>query len=160
LDIETLYEDFGDTHVIMMRMHHLISSVLRIDKRWANFAFDFSEARYDIQELMLVTDILITDYSSVMFDYSNLKRPIIFYVYDYDLYSAEIRGTYFDLKKEAPGPVLETMDELVDAIASIDDLVPKYRDKQQAFNRKFCSLEKGTASRAVVDQVIRPKTRT
>ena len=157
LDLERFQKEFGETHILLLRLHHLISSQLDISKIKPYFAFDFSAPKYDIQELMLISDILITDYSSVMFDYANLQKPIVFFAYDIELYSQGIRGMYFDLKKEAPGPVVETMDELIKVINGIDVSIKRYVEKQQEFKLKFCSLENGKASQAVIEQVIKPQ---
>lgn len=156
LDLDDLRREFGETHVIILRLHHLIVSALKINPEHEGFVFDFSSGRYDIQELMLVTDVLITDYSSVMFDYSNLCRPIVFFAYDLAEYSSDIRGTYFDLKEEAPGPVVETMEDLVVAIRDTAVWEEEYATRQKAFHEKFCSLENGTASDQVIDKIIKP----
>ena len=77
----------------------------------------------DIAELYLKADGLITDYSSVFFDYSVLERPIFFYCYDLEAYRDELRGFYLDFEKIAPGPISTNEDELV-------------RDIKSAFNPK------------------------
>ena len=69
----------------------------------------------DINHLYVISDLLVTDYSSVFFDYANLKRPEIFYMYDLEAYGNEIRGFYIDLD-ELPGPIVQTEDELIKAI--------------------------------------------
>ncbi len=76
-----------------------------------DFAIDVSDYQ-DINDLYIVSDLLITDYSSVFFDYANLKKPMIFYAYDLEEYAGEIRGFYFDYVEEAPGPIL-TQEEQV-----------------------------------------------
>lgn len=159
LDLEALREQFKDTHVFILRLHHLIVSALDLGDACKGFAVDCSSSQHDIQELMLASDVLITDYSSVMFDYTNLLRPIIFYAYDLEEYSNDMRGTYFDLKEEAPGPVVETMDDLIGAIANIEELAQGFADKQKAFFKKFCTFEDGGASRKVVERVIEPEFR-
>ena len=70
----------------------------------------------DVSELYLAADVLVTDYSSVMFDFALTGRPIVFYAYDLDRFRDEIRGFYFDLLPQAPGPVARTEDELVEAL--------------------------------------------
>src|SRR5699024_12745895 len=86
---------------------------------YPSFVFDFSNYS-DISELYLVSDILITDYSSVFFDYANLKRPILFYTYDLEKYRNQLRGFYLDLDTEVTGPLLETPEDLLEAIKNID----------------------------------------
>ena len=60
----------------------------------------------DITDLYLISDMLITDYSSVFFDYANLKRPVLYYTYDLDKYRDVLRGFYLDMEKDLPGPLL------------------------------------------------------
>ncbi|WP_178076312.1 CDP-glycerol glycerophosphotransferase family protein, partial [Pseudomonas sp. 2822-15] len=67
----------------------------------------------DIAELYLISDILITDYSSVFFDYANLKRPILFFTYDINKYKDTLRGFYLDFENEAPGPLLKESDDVL-----------------------------------------------
>ncbi|MDI1802353.1 CDP-glycerol glycerophosphotransferase family protein, partial [Staphylococcus aureus] len=69
-----------------------------------------------ISDLYLISDALVTDYSSVMFDFGVLKRPQIFYAYDLDKYGDELRGFYMDYKKELPGPIVENQTALIDAL--------------------------------------------
>jgi CDP-glycerol glycerophosphotransferase len=156
LDIQKLSDHFSNEFIIILRLHHLIVKANKIDQNFSSFVFDYSSAQYDIQELMLVSDILITDYSSVMFDYSNLSRPIIFYTYDLKEYLSNIRGTYFDLAATAPGPLVENMEDLIKTIHNIGIIDPIFSEKQKAFRHKFCSLEKGNATQKVIDRIIKP----
>lgn len=158
LDIEKLYNRFAKSHVLILRLHHLDSLKLGIDTKYNGFVYNFSESKYDIQELCLVSDMLITDYSSIMFDYANLNRPQIFYAYDLEYYKNELRGVYFDIEEEGPGPVVKTMDELIDAIERIDEICQeKYSKKYGAFRRRFCYLDDGMASERVIDEIITKK---
>src|SRR5699024_9544165 len=80
LDLQKMQDELGDEYIILLRMHYVIASQLDIFE-FKGFAYDYSDYD-DINELYLVSDVLITDYSSVFFDYANLKRPILFYTYD------------------------------------------------------------------------------
>ena len=108
----------------------------------------------DIRGLYSISDLLITDYSSVFFDYANLERPMIFYVYDIDNYRDKLRGFYFDFENQAPGPLVKTTDALIDTIKESEssDFNETYNTK--AFRDKFCSLEDGHASERVAEEVI------
>ncbi|WP_458404760.1 CDP-glycerol glycerophosphotransferase family protein [Methanobrevibacter sp.] len=106
----------------------------------------------DIAELYLISDMLITDYSSVFFDYANLKRPILFYTYDIDKYQNVLRGFYIDIN-EVPGPLLMTNDEIVSAIRNIDKINEEYADKYEKFYNRFCYLDDGNASKRVYDEI-------
>jgi|SRR5690606_13127773 len=103
-----------------------------------------------VQELLLITDILITDYSSVMFDFANTRNPMLFYTYDLELYRDKVRGFYMDFEKEAPGPFVRNTEEIIDAIQNIEIIKKQYLDKYKQFYEKYCYLEDGKASERVV----------
>ncbi len=150
LDFSCLKEQLAKDYIILVKAHYLVSE--RIDfNSYQDFLFQFGAA-YDIAELYLISDILITDYSSVMFDYSLLNRPMIFYAYDLDYYKDQLRGFYFDFIQEAPGPITKTTQELVQAILDYDDI--RYQEKYQKFKEKYNHADHGDASGRVVDLMI------
>ena len=100
---------------------------------------------------MLAADVLVTDYSSMMFDFANTGRPMLFFTYDLDAYRDEIRGFYFDFENDAPGPLLRTTEELVDALGDIDAVMAAHASRYQAFASTFCALDDGHAAARVVD---------
>ena len=104
----------------------------------------------DISELYVVSDMLITDYSSVFFDYANLKRPIIFYMYDLEEYRDELRGFYFGLEG-LPGNIVKTESELIEEITKTNEF--NFNDKYKTFNDKFNYLDDGNAAKRVVAEV-------
>jgi CDP-glycerol glycerophosphotransferase len=104
-----------------------------------------------IEELMLVSDVLVTDYSSVMFDYALLDRPIVIYAPDWQEYMYE-RGVYFDLVAHPPGVVARTPHELVTAFES--GAVWRSRSLRAAFRERFCEFDDGHAAEKVVRRVI------
>ena len=95
--------------------------------------------------------MLITDYSSVMFDYSILKRPILFYCYDLNEYKDTLRGFYFDFIEEAPGPIIKSTQNLIDAIKEYDHSV--YKEKYDAFISKYNHADDGKASKKIVELI-------
>jgi CDP-glycerol glycerophosphotransferase len=101
----------------------------------------------------LVSDLLITDYSSVFFDYANLKRPMIFFTYDIDDYRDHLCGFYFDFEKQAPGPIVKTTDEVVESVRRIEQNHFAVSANFESFYRKFCSMEDGHSSARVVNTV-------
>ena len=103
IDLDNLYKKLGDDYVILLRMHYLISNALDLSG-YENFAIDVSNYN-DVSELFLISDCLITDYSSVMFDYGILKRPQFFFAYDIDKYDKGLRGFYMNYMKDLPGPI-------------------------------------------------------
>ncbi|MFE0734659.1 CDP-glycerol glycerophosphotransferase family protein [Streptomyces sp. NPDC058855] len=147
-DLEEFAERFGDTHTLLIRTHYLNSVSLPPSVRGR--IVDVSRL-HDITPLLALADGLITDYSSVMFDYGLLDRPMIFFTYDYDEYAKENRGTYFDLKERAPGPVVATEEELFGVIANFkDEADTKYAAARQRFNAEFSEYDRGDAARQIV----------
>ncbi|QTN00810.1 glycosyltransferase [Sediminibacillus dalangtanensis] len=151
LDLEQMRSRLGDDYVVVLRMHYLIANQLDISE-FEGFAYDFSKYD-DIGHLYLVSDILVTDYSSVFFDYANLKRPILFYTYDLDVYKDTLRGFYFDIENEAPGPLLKNTEQVIKALENIDSLSEDYAKRYHAFYTKFCAWDEGNAAEKVVQQV-------
>lgn len=151
MDLSSLRENLGDSYIILLRLHYLVAENLDM-LEYDDFVFDFSHHE-DIRELYLVSDMLITDYSSVFFDYANLKRPMLFYVYDIDAYRDKLRGFYFDFESKAPGPLVRTTDELIEAIKEFDQSGFLPTRSIIEFYDKFCYLEDGNASRRVVKEV-------
>jgi CDP-glycerol glycerophosphotransferase (TagB/SpsB family) len=101
-----------------------------------------------VEELMLAADVLVTDYSSIMFDYAVLDRPIVIHAPDWEIYRT-LRGTYFDLMEEPPGPITRTEQEVVAALENGDPGA----SARAGFRAKFCSLEDGCAAERVVKRV-------
>ncbi len=151
LDLNHLRNELGDEYIIILRMHYLVAENLDLTP-YQGFAFDYS-LYPDISELYLISDLLITDYSSVFFDYGNLKRPMIFYVYDIDNYRDKLRGFYFDFETEAPGPLVKSTEEVIHSIKDCNNNNPVHSESFKRFYEKFCYLESGQSSKKVVDHV-------
>ena len=111
----------------------------------------------------------MTDYSSVFFDFANLKRPMIFYMYDLDDYKNNLRDFYLDLD-ELPGPITKNEEELEEAIKNIDEISKKYKEKYgtdttvnngaekyEKFNKKFNYLDDGQATKRVINKIFNLK---
>lgn len=152
LDLEKMKKELGNQYIILMRMHYLIAENMDLSM-YEEFAKDVSSYE-DIRELYLISDILITDYSSVFFDYGNLKRPMIFFTYDIDNYRDQLRGFYFDFEKEAPGPLVKTTSEVLKEIKLIED-GKKLDESFEPFFNRFCYLENGDSSMQVVKKVLK-----
>lgn len=151
LDLQRLKEEFGDEYVILLRTHYYIADKIDVTGL-EDFVFNLSSYN-DIAELYLISDICITDYSSVFFDYANLRRPILFYTYDLDRYRDQLRGFYISIEDEVPGPLLLTNDEVVDAIRNIDQVTKDYKEKYDVFYDRFCTFDDGHASERIVKRV-------
>ena len=152
VDFEKMREKLGDEFIILFRPHYFVASVFNFDK-YKGFVYNASDVD-DINDLYVISDILITDYSSVFFDYANLKRPMIFYMYDLDYYRDESNGFYFDVEENLPGKIVKTDDDLIDEIIRISKEF-KYDKKYEEFNKKFNYLDDGEASKRVVETVIK-----
>lgn len=155
LDLDKMQRQFGDEYIVLLRTHYLISNALDISG-YEGFVYDFSSYD-DIAELYVVSDILITDYSSVFFDFANLKRPILFYTYDIEKYRDQLRGFYIDMEEELPGPLLYTSDEVIDAIENIDEVQEEYKEKYEMFSERFCAWDDGHAAQKTVERVFGKK---
>jgi len=151
LDLNMMKEQFSDEYVLLLRTHYFIADSLDVSGL-AGFAYNLSKYD-DISELYLISDILITDYSSVFFDYANLRRPMLFFTYDLEKYRDILRGFYIDIETEVPGPLLFTTPEIVDAIKNIEVINQRYSQKYELFYDKFCAWEDGHASEKVVKSV-------
>jgi CDP-glycerol glycerophosphotransferase len=150
LDLERLRQAVGHDTVVLFRKHHYV--VDAVPATADGFVRDVS-AYPDGTELMLAADVLVTDYSSMMFDFANTRRPMLFYTYDLDAYQDEIRGFYVDFHGTAPGPLLRTTDELADALRDLDGVRAEYAQRYEAFAATFCELDDGGAAGRVVDRV-------
>jgi CDP-glycerol glycerophosphotransferase len=107
----------------------------------------------DVAQLLTVADVLITDYSSVMFDFSATGKPMYFFAPDLDHYRGELRGFYFDLEAHAPGPVTSTQDELERALAD-EGVGERYADRYSAWRAQFNSRDDGRAAERVVARIL------
>lgn len=153
LDLDLLKQQLGDEYVVLLRTHHYIADALDVTGL-EEFAYNLSKYD-DITEIYLISDICITDYSSVFFDYANLKRPMLFYTYDLDKYRDVLRGFYIDMETELPGPLVYTTEEVIDKIKNLNSLNQEYQQRYEQFYERFCSWEDGNAAMRVVEAVFK-----
>ena len=154
LDLERAWRELGEDHVFLIRGHHHSADDVPAGMR-DGFAFNVT-AYPDITDLYLVSDVLVTDYSSAMFDYAVTGRPILFFTYDLAEYRDSLRGFYFDFEAEAPGPLLPDSAGVIEAIRDVDAVAAEHRDAYQRFTARFCSLDDGKAGARVCDRVFAP----
>lgn len=119
---------------------------------------DVSDEVSDVQELLLWTDILITDYSSVFFDFMVTKKPVIFYAYDLPEYKAHCRDLYYDYESEVQGPIVKEEEKLLEVLYNIEEwsVNPYYIERYQQVNEKFNTYNDGKACERlmkVLDQI-------
>ena len=152
IDFDKLKKELGKDYVILFRAHYFIANSFDFNK-YKDFVYNVSDYD-DINDLYIISDLLITDYSSVFFDYAILKRPILFYMYDYKNYKTKLRDFYLDLK-ELPGPIIEKQEDLIKNIKQIDKVFNKYKEYYQTFNKKFNPYEDGKSSIRVAKEIIK-----
>lgn len=147
-DFHKWKEQLGEEYVVVFKPHYSIINSLRTDQKEGLDAFLFCiDPNFDISKLYIAADLLITDYSSVFFDYAILERPIYFYMYDKEEYGKQLRGFYLDVDKELPGEIVVTEDKLLQLIKS-----QRYDfDKLKEFNKEFNSFQGGCSSRKVIE---------
>lgn len=116
IDFDALAKACGDDWVVLFRMHPFIREAVPIPAKYAHVFYDFS-GYADGMQLLHAIDLLVTDYSSIIYEYSLLNRPMAFYANDYESYQI-IRGFHRPYEETAPGPVCRTMQELADVIAN------------------------------------------
>ncbi|MFD9543011.1 CDP-glycerol glycerophosphotransferase family protein [Streptomyces sp. NPDC060022] len=149
LDAARFAERFGDEYTLLVRAHYLEAASLPVCPPGA--VVDVS-SHHDVSELLALADVLVTDYSSIMFDYALLDRPVVLFAPDLDTYAAE-RGSYFDLRAKAPGPVVATEDELFRVLARLKAADTGFETQRRAFAEEFGGYDRGDAARAVVNTV-------
>lgn len=150
LDLPTLRGILGKDHVLLLRQHPFVRDAKALDPSLADFVIDVSD-HPDINELMLVSDVLVTDYSSAIYEYALLDRPMAFFAPDHAAYERE-RGFYFDLRTGLPGPIFEDSAVLADWLRAADfdlDRVARFRD--ESFD-----VADGHATERFIERVVLP----
>ncbi|MFC7309808.1 CDP-glycerol glycerophosphotransferase family protein [Streptomyces monticola] len=149
VDLERMLRALGPRFTVLTRAHHSYDAPLsRADSARL---IDVSD-HPSVESLCLASDALITDYSSLMFDYANLDRPIVVYADDWEAYEAA-RGTYFDLRACPPGTVARSEDELIDIFATGHWRGSRSTQLRTAFRERFCGCDDGRAAERVVRHV-------
>jgi CDP-ribitol ribitolphosphotransferase len=150
LDLRRLRDTLAEDHVLLVRLHPFIRRDLAIDADLAGFVVDVSD-HPDINALLLAADVLVTDYSSVIFEYALLGRPMVFFAPDLEAYERE-RGFYFDFRAGVPGPVFDDSGELAAYLRSgTADAARVGR-----FARASFDVADGHASARFVDTIVVP----
>lgn len=156
LDLVRMVRELGDDFVLLVRTHYFYGRDPRLDEMQQRGLLLDVSAHDSVEELSLASDALVTDYSSIMFDYANLDRPIVTYAPDWEAYRAA-RGVYFDLLSgragETPGVVARTEDELIAAFTSGAWRGPAAAGLRAAFRERFCPYDDGRAAERVVRRV-------
>lgn len=149
LDIDAFAKELGDGYILILKHHPTVKVLPQIPEKYeGTFAFDMTRGYgMNINELMTVADICISDYSSIVFEYSLFERPMLFYVYDLEEYVDE-RGLYYDFDEITPGPLCKTNEEMIDYIQHIEERF----NKQEVidFKNKFMCCCDGHSSERIL----------
>ena len=148
LDMKKLYEELSDEYVFLFKIHPFVKNDINIPYQYSDFFYDFSSYR-EINDLLFVTDLLITDYSSVCFEFALLNKPMLFFAFDVEEY-VRTRDFYYEFHSFIPGPLVRTTEDIVAAIDKGD-----YKtEKIKPFIHYFFDGLDGQSSARVVDQLI------
>ncbi|WP_296883602.1 CDP-glycerol glycerophosphotransferase family protein [uncultured Methanobrevibacter sp.] len=150
LDLEKFNELVGDEYILALRLHPKIKNFYKDDISSKGEYIDCSDYPSE-QELLLISDMLITDYSSIMIEFALLNKPIIFFTYDYDSYLTKERGFYFDFKSSVPGPVVYDSNQLINVIEKNEFDENKI---SEFVKTQFNEID-GQASKRVVDFLLK-----
>ncbi|MFC9325429.1 CDP-glycerol glycerophosphotransferase family protein [Kitasatospora sp. NPDC057015] len=151
LDLEAAKAALGEDQVLLVRGHHLMCG--QIPGAGNGYIWDVGSYP-DMADLLLIADVLVTDYSSTLFDFAGTGRPILFFMHDLEHYRDNLRGFSLDLEAEAPGPLLATSAELVSALGRVDEIAAEHADRYTAFREAYCELDDGHAAARVVDGML------
>lgn len=147
VDFEKLRAALGETHILLFRAHYLVANAFDFSA-YGGFVRDVSGVD-DINELYVISDMLITDYSSVFFDYANLKRPMLFFMYDLDFYRSALHDFYLE-PSALPGEIVQNEAALIEAVRRADSGAVCL----EAFNRRFNPHEDGHSAKRVTEAMI------
>jgi CDP-glycerol glycerophosphotransferase len=150
LKLQDALAALGDGFCMLRRLHYMLAD------RWRSIDHPQVRdvSRYpQISELFLAADVLITDYSSAMFDFAITGKPILFHAHDLADYRDRVRGFYFDLSEDAPGPLLQSADEVVDALQDLEGVRARHADAYARFAAQYCELADGHATQRVMSHV-------
>ncbi|MDV7718853.1 CDP-glycerol glycerophosphotransferase family protein [Pediococcus ethanolidurans] len=148
-DLKNFFSVVSPDTILIIRPHYLVKDHIDIrgfEKRVKILADT------DINQLYLISDLLITDYSSVMFDFANLRRPMLFFPYDLTHYATELRGFYFNYLEECPGPIVTKQTEFYQQLKIFEQAgaFSNFDNRFDRFQEKFTSWENGTAANQIV----------
>src|SRR5699024_8041097 len=150
LDLSRFVDSIGEDIQLLVRPHYL--NAMDIPRSMRSDVVDVS-AVGDANRVLMASDVLVTDYSSIMFDYLVLDRPIILYAYDYADYTQSARGTYFDLHTHAPGPLAMTQEKLTSELRKLVDGQDNRTEVRSAFRDRFAGREPGNSAETTVETV-------
>ncbi|MFJ1543427.1 CDP-glycerol glycerophosphotransferase family protein [Streptomyces sp. NPDC088246] len=152
LDLAALARSLGDGHTVLVRRHPQVTGSVPE----GHGVRDVS-AHPDTAELLLIADVLVTDYSGLMFDYAHTGRPMLFHTYDLEHYRDTVRGFCLDFETRAPGPLLVGTNEIAGVLRDAGALTAsaaRHAEAYESFRRDFCDLDDGGAAARVADRLL------
>lgn len=148
-EVMAIQKSMGDDYIVLLKSHYFTFEYFKINKLDHRCVPNW----YDTNKLLAAVDILITDYSSIFFDFLPLKKPVLFYMIDHKEYEAE-RGFYLDIDN-LPGPVCENLNELIDKLQNVDILKKEFSEQYDKYLKEFCYNDDGQASKRLVDMIFK-----
>lgn len=142
LDLELMYQQLSDDHILLLRLHPSVNG--SFTNNYPDFVVDVAKYQ-NINHLLVVTDLLITDYSSIPFEYALLEKPIIYFTYDLEAYTKE-RGFWENYQEQLPGPMVTSTTELIDAIKEDQFDIEQIK----AFSQQWNQYSRGNSSDNIV----------
>lgn len=149
LDVSAFAKAFKNDYVLLIKQHPFVKSRPAVPADCEGFAFDVSE-ELSIEDLLCVADVCISDYSSLVFEYSLFERPMVFFAYDKDEYD-DWRGFYYDYEELTPGPVFVDNASMIEYLLHLDELFEK--SEVVAFRKRFMSSCDGCATDRILHEV-------
>ncbi|MEC2920217.1 CDP-glycerol glycerophosphotransferase family protein [Bacillus tropicus] len=149
LNLEEIYKELHQEYILLIKLHPAVRNKINYLKQYSDFIFDYS-LYPNVNELLLITDILITDYSSIPFEFCLLNKPMIFYPYDLEHYKKQ-RGFIEDYHTTVPGPVVYSTRELIKVIKKNDFNM----NDIQTFSQKWNQYSKGNSSGNFVEKIFK-----
>lgn len=150
MDISAMKAALGDRYVLLIKHHPFVKHPPEIPEECRDFAMDVTK-KLEIDQLLCVSDVCISDYSSLIFEYSLFERPMLFFAYDLEDYF-DWRGFYYDYDELTPGPVVKTTEEVIHYIENLDVMFD--REQVHAFREKFMSACDGHATDRIMHLVV------
>ncbi|MFF7019233.1 MULTISPECIES: CDP-glycerol glycerophosphotransferase family protein [Streptomyces] len=149
LDLPALARSLGPGHTVLVRRHPRVTGSIAEGPGVLDVSRHPGAA-----ELLLIADVLVTDYAGLMFDFALTGRPMLFHTYDLEHYRDTVRGFCLDFETRAPGPLLVTTDEVVQALRGLGALAARHADAYESFRHDHCDLDDGGAAGRVADRLL------
>ncbi|NBJ68816.1 CDP-glycerol glycerophosphotransferase family protein [Roseburia sp. 1XD42-34] len=146
IDLKSLYKELSGEYVLFIKLHPAIKNTFQ--QQFGSFLYDVSDWS-DTNQLLTITDILITDYSSIPFEYALFEKPMIFYAYDLEVYKSD-RGLIEQYETEMPGPIVRSTEEVIAAIKQHDFSTEKIKSFANTWNQ----YSKGNSSERLANFII------